>query len=996
MPYSLRKAPGRPLYWVVGEDGKHFSKDPMPKADAKAQLRALYAKTKDEMRGKGLWDTITQALYDGYNEVADSDSWFWSNVDDVGDLDSNFWVTPHFPKDVQAFYDKHKDVEIVSITLRRAPVQKALELALQAFSLGKWEEAKEKMGYDVMFHTAIILNQRTGKPFIVEKLARPNIGPVDDAPYAEFYTVDTDTGPSERFTLGVFIERTQKRMGDAFWKYDPFTTNCQNFVDNCMMANQMSTEYDAQARAFVLQDAKSLVADLPRFMPKFARTITSLGGLTGGALDGQGDDSRLEGMGMEGIDVEALYAALDGLVGGAFAPKFLYETAENRDEKGARPRELVRTLKDVELGLRAIAHREDAAGRPLSAFGARVMADDAFEHATGKPVDWEHDNYAKKTFIRAFRDSRPDQIAELGRVNSVMAQYEVPRDRAYRIAFEGEAPPRRAEAPKPVARVKSPAELRAEMEAETRRMEEEARRREEEARRREEEEARRQQEAERERERAREEEARRLEEEAEREAERLRREAEEARREAEEAEKRRAEAQAQAQERAERLKEEQERADQARAVEQARAKAARLALEAMEETDEDLIAIKEEEAIRAVLEKAEAAQSSVRGLALAASFRMRGIKRDRELAERRLEDPSTEVLANFDVEGPLEKPYGDGKKASLWRVILNLKDLKTLIRKLEQLNKAWNSLSEQGKEDARKNPNSDAMAISLGVRHPTARGDTVPMRLLPEYYEGNLKTAQRAVERLEAEYDTVRAEARALLARLPAREAEVARLEAEGLEKLKLVEEAEKEAKELEKKFAARQKERETLRKQASKAGPVKKKKGKGKPLLGDGGQHKPFKYSRPNLSAAEKARERAAHYRRVKAEKEGAYEPPRVPAGIHATKGVAHFDETGKELSYYDKEKTSKGKPKKVVLTPAQKETEEARGLKPVKEKVPKKGSVRKPYVGSKMKEQLFMASPYSDHLSKEFKSLLRRASKLYKAGGRSWESVMKEVLGQ
>lgn len=43
MPFSLRKAPGKMLYWVVGEDGKHFSKLPIPKVDAKAQLRALYA-----------------------------------------------------------------------------------------------------------------------------------------------------------------------------------------------------------------------------------------------------------------------------------------------------------------------------------------------------------------------------------------------------------------------------------------------------------------------------------------------------------------------------------------------------------------------------------------------------------------------------------------------------------------------------------------------------------------------------------------------------------------------------------------------------------------------------------------------------------------------------------------------------------------------------------------------------------------------------------------
>ncbi|NDD53234.1 hypothetical protein EBZ39_05070 [bacterium] len=42
MPYKLRKAPKRDLYWVVGEDGKHHSKEPIPKERAQAQMRALY------------------------------------------------------------------------------------------------------------------------------------------------------------------------------------------------------------------------------------------------------------------------------------------------------------------------------------------------------------------------------------------------------------------------------------------------------------------------------------------------------------------------------------------------------------------------------------------------------------------------------------------------------------------------------------------------------------------------------------------------------------------------------------------------------------------------------------------------------------------------------------------------------------------------------------------------------------------------------------------
>lgn len=44
MPYVLRKAPKRELYWVVAKDGSHKSIEPLPLERAKAQMRALYAR----------------------------------------------------------------------------------------------------------------------------------------------------------------------------------------------------------------------------------------------------------------------------------------------------------------------------------------------------------------------------------------------------------------------------------------------------------------------------------------------------------------------------------------------------------------------------------------------------------------------------------------------------------------------------------------------------------------------------------------------------------------------------------------------------------------------------------------------------------------------------------------------------------------------------------------------------------------------------------------
>lgn len=44
MPYTIRKAPRKNLYWVVNlESGRKYSKSPIPKERAEAQRRAILA-----------------------------------------------------------------------------------------------------------------------------------------------------------------------------------------------------------------------------------------------------------------------------------------------------------------------------------------------------------------------------------------------------------------------------------------------------------------------------------------------------------------------------------------------------------------------------------------------------------------------------------------------------------------------------------------------------------------------------------------------------------------------------------------------------------------------------------------------------------------------------------------------------------------------------------------------------------------------------------------
>lgn len=61
MPYKLQKARNRDLYWVVNKETKQkFSKDPIPRERAKAQMRALYLHHKTGGAGVGYMPDFTQ------------------------------------------------------------------------------------------------------------------------------------------------------------------------------------------------------------------------------------------------------------------------------------------------------------------------------------------------------------------------------------------------------------------------------------------------------------------------------------------------------------------------------------------------------------------------------------------------------------------------------------------------------------------------------------------------------------------------------------------------------------------------------------------------------------------------------------------------------------------------------------------------------------------------------------------------------------------------
>ena len=338
--YRLRKAPKKELYWVVEKD-KKFSKDPLPRERAEAQRKALYANTggvsipKKEFikehknllgvlkRGKrselskeakdqaneliqvlegGSWRDIfspSRILNEAFNpdsilrrgirdattpskiinEVVNPDSIVRRRISDVSK-----GIRVGFSPSARKVIEKYGAWLIDVLVIRRVPIQSALHTAFQLITLGRWNSALAEENKDKLFHLGIMVSVKKDNQqqyIIIEKNEVVNVAPT--SPSIQGQEILNGNVPPNT-TLAEFLEKGVSSVGDVrFFKYDPFTNNCQDFVGLLLSANGV---YSEQARDFTKQNIDDLVVKLPNWTHAVAKGITDLGGIANVALEG--------------------------------------------------------------------------------------------------------------------------------------------------------------------------------------------------------------------------------------------------------------------------------------------------------------------------------------------------------------------------------------------------------------------------------------------------------------------------------------------------------------------------------------------------------------------------------------------------------------------------------------------------------------------------------------------------------------------------------------
>lgn len=202
----------------------------------------------------------------------------------------DWWTGTPVPPQVAAFLKAHGEDKITSLMVGRTPISKALDLAIDVMSGGKFGQIKKKLGYDKFFHLFVVVN---GKHRI-EKNELFNIIPYSKADGEEDMPVSLE---GKDLTISGFMSNASKGDETDFYRqYNAFGANCQAMVMKLLSRNHLVTadivhfvkqNVEEFAREHDLVDKSKAITDLGSVLNRLLQLATggkkhfSVGGVVG-------------------------------------------------------------------------------------------------------------------------------------------------------------------------------------------------------------------------------------------------------------------------------------------------------------------------------------------------------------------------------------------------------------------------------------------------------------------------------------------------------------------------------------------------------------------------------------------------------------------------------------------------------------------------------------------------------------------------------------------
>lgn len=171
------------------------------------------------------------------------------------------------PTAVTRFLKSKGDKPITDLEVKRAPIQSAVNKALDIVALGQWSKAKKKVVYDQLFHLWLEFSLG-GSRYLIEKNQVVKIGPAKGS--GESASVASREGLTLNKLLG---DAVKKYSPKRIYIYDPFSTNCQMFISHLLAAQGL---YTASLKKFIYQPLDKLIKELPQYTGEVGKKVTDV------------------------------------------------------------------------------------------------------------------------------------------------------------------------------------------------------------------------------------------------------------------------------------------------------------------------------------------------------------------------------------------------------------------------------------------------------------------------------------------------------------------------------------------------------------------------------------------------------------------------------------------------------------------------------------------------------------------------------------------------
>ena len=181
------------------------------------------------------------------------------------------------PLAITNFLKQHGDEQIKRIIICRSPLAPMFMKIGTWLTSGDFDKQKERLSYDEIFHLYMLV-EIDKMTIRIEKNERVEISNKKSLGQDNIYLNDIPEG----ITLNDMFDTTERLIGpEAMYRYNPWSTNCQNFVLSMLKSFELNTP---EIENFVMQDANSLVQS--EFLKNGTKYITDLAALANYTIKG--------------------------------------------------------------------------------------------------------------------------------------------------------------------------------------------------------------------------------------------------------------------------------------------------------------------------------------------------------------------------------------------------------------------------------------------------------------------------------------------------------------------------------------------------------------------------------------------------------------------------------------------------------------------------------------------------------------------------------------